>query len=272
MEDVFVGSAALASGLLTRGQLRWNYRALFPDVYVAKGATPHLAQRIRGAWLWSGKRAVIAGLAAAVLHGARIDTPIIDVELIWANGRPPRGIVARNERINPDEVVQIAGLPVTSAERTALDIARHSAREKAVVHLDALARATAIVTADIDPLLDRYWSTRGCWQAWESLRLMDGGALTPHETLTRLALLDAGFPFPRTDFMIAEGSLSARLAMGYDGPRVGVAFDASELLPQTGWTVIRAGKLWPAGIVNLVCAAVMERGYSLPRLRRRTRD
>ena len=272
MEDVFVGSAALASGLLTRGQLRWNYRALFPDVYVPKGATPQLAQRVAGAWLWSRERAVIAGLAAAALHGARIVTPTFDVELIWANGRPPEGIVVRNERINPDEMVQIAGLPVTSAERTALDIARHSSRETAVIHLDALARATAIGPADIGPLLDRYWGTRGWWQAWESSRLMDGGARTPRETLTRLALLDAGFPFPRTDFTIDDGSVSARLAIGYDAPRVGVTFAASELLPQTGWTVIRAGNLPPAGIVGRMRAAVLQRGYPLWRLRRHARN
>jgi hypothetical protein len=28
MDDVFIGSAALASGGLTRGRLRWNYRAI----------------------------------------------------------------------------------------------------------------------------------------------------------------------------------------------------------------------------------------------------
>ena len=34
----FIGTEALASGALTRSQLRWNYDALHPDVYLAKGA------------------------------------------------------------------------------------------------------------------------------------------------------------------------------------------------------------------------------------------
>ena len=38
--NVIVGSEALARGLLTRGQLRWNYRAIFPGVYVALGRRP----------------------------------------------------------------------------------------------------------------------------------------------------------------------------------------------------------------------------------------
>jgi hypothetical protein len=71
MADVFIGSEAVASGVLTRGQLRWNYRAIFPDVYIAKDTTPSLLQRAVGPWLWSGRRAVIAGLAAAALHLAR---------------------------------------------------------------------------------------------------------------------------------------------------------------------------------------------------------
>ena len=45
MEDVFIGSEALASRVITRGQLRWNYRPLFPDVYRAKNATPTFSDR-----------------------------------------------------------------------------------------------------------------------------------------------------------------------------------------------------------------------------------
>ena len=41
MRDVFIGSAALASGRITRAQLRWNYRPLFPDIYASKVVAPH---------------------------------------------------------------------------------------------------------------------------------------------------------------------------------------------------------------------------------------
>jgi alkylation response protein AidB-like acyl-CoA dehydrogenase len=95
MSEVFVGSDALASGGLTRARLRWNYRAIFPDIYLTKQIVPSLAQRTVGAWLWSGRNAVIAGRAAAAMHGAlwiRPDTPI---EMIWRCGRPPPGILVR---------------------------------------------------------------------------------------------------------------------------------------------------------------------------------
>ena len=38
MDAPIVGSVAVASGALTRGQLRWNYRPIFPDVYIPKFA------------------------------------------------------------------------------------------------------------------------------------------------------------------------------------------------------------------------------------------
>jgi hypothetical protein len=72
VDDVFIGSEALAGGVLSRGRLRWNYRAIFPDVYIPKEATPSLSHRTIGAWLWSGRRGVIAGLAAAALHGSAL--------------------------------------------------------------------------------------------------------------------------------------------------------------------------------------------------------
>jgi hypothetical protein len=61
MDEVFIGSAALARGLFTRGRSRWHYRAIFPDVYVPKLVAPTLGRKTFGAWLWSGRNGVITG-------------------------------------------------------------------------------------------------------------------------------------------------------------------------------------------------------------------
>jgi hypothetical protein len=68
---VFLGSEAIAQGTLTRGQLRWNYLKIHPDVYLPKNSSRTLWDDIYAAWLWSGRRGVIAGRAAAALHGAK---------------------------------------------------------------------------------------------------------------------------------------------------------------------------------------------------------
>jgi hypothetical protein len=274
MDDVFIGSEALASGALTRGQLRWNYRLMYPDVYIAKEVTPSLLQRTVGAWLWSRRRGVISGLAAAARHGARDIDNSSDIELIWCGKRPPPGIVARNERIEGDEVADIEGLPVTSAERTALDLARHCARDAAVVRLDALASATGLTLARVTNLLDRYRGGRNITQSVEALVLMDGGSRSPKETMVRLALRDAGFPPPRTDFRLTDGAAGATIALGYEAPKVGVDFGSAgpDFAARMGWKMIPAGDMGgPQLVVYHVRAAVIERGYPLWRLRRVSR-
>lgn len=67
----FVGSEALASGALNWHQLRKQYCAVFPNVYLPKGLQPSLQQRTVAAWLWSRRRGTIAGAAAAAMYGAR---------------------------------------------------------------------------------------------------------------------------------------------------------------------------------------------------------
>jgi hypothetical protein len=110
MDEVFVGSRALASGRLSRGSLRWNYRPLFPDIYQSKLVAPSLRLNTVGAYLWSERNGVIAGRAAAALHGALWIDATTPIEMIGKNGRPPTGIIVRNERIDADEIVEIAGL------------------------------------------------------------------------------------------------------------------------------------------------------------------
>lgn len=144
MSDVFIGTETLAGGLLTRGHLRWGYHALFPGVYVPKATAPSLRMKTLGAWLWSGRRGVIAGRAAAALHGAKWVDAATPIEMLWRCGRPPAGVIVRNERIWDDEIVDIAGLKVTGPPRTALDLARHLPRDLAVRHLDALGRAAGV--------------------------------------------------------------------------------------------------------------------------------
>src|SRR5688572_27161853 len=121
MEKVFLGSEAIARGIVTRGQLRSRYRAINPDVYESKVVKPSLHSNTVGAWLWSKRRGVITGRAAAALHGALWVDESAPVELIWRNWSPPRGIVCRDERFKYDEVVEIGNMAVATIQRTAFD-------------------------------------------------------------------------------------------------------------------------------------------------------
>jgi hypothetical protein len=284
MSEVFVGSGVLASGSLTRARLRWNYRAIFPDIYLDKQIVPSLGQRTVGAWLWSRRNGVIAGRAAAAMHGAlwiRPDTPI---EMIWRCGRPPPGILVRNERLDAADVVAVAGIPVTSPERTAFDLARHLPRDLAVTHLDAIARATGIDATQVFLLADRYPRARGLPRARVALSLMDAGAQSPQETRLRLMLIDDGLPAPRTQVMVGDGTNRAFIDMGYDEPRVGFDYEGAhhsevrdqyvhdigraELIDSQGWVDIRVVAEHSRRFILHRAYKAFERcGWTPPRLR-----
>lgn len=228
MREIFVGSERLASGGLTRSQLRWNYSSIFPGVYLPKTAITDLRSRIAAAWLWSGRDGIIAGRAAASLHGAKWIESTTPIELIGGRDRSPNGIIMRNERIDADEVVEIGGMLVTSPARTALDLGRHLPRDDAVRHLDALAGACNVTAAEALSLTSRHRRARGLRRAGIALDLMDAGGQSPRETRLRLWYIDAGFPRPTTQIHVTDGFANAFLDMGWEEPMVGADYDGEE--------------------------------------------
>ncbi len=92
MGEVVRGSEAVATGKLTRHELRRWYQPIFRDVYVPKYTMTTLRQRIVGAWLASGRQAVIAGVAASALHGAEWVDADIPIELV-TRVRPQCGLI-----------------------------------------------------------------------------------------------------------------------------------------------------------------------------------
>jgi hypothetical protein len=277
----FVGSEALKSGAVTRYELRRWYRPIYPNVYVAQRRTISLRDHVVGAWLWSRRRAVIAGVAASALHGAHWVDDSIRVELIWNNGHPPRGLVVRNEQLRCEEIAVIEGIPVTNVTRTAFDLGRHLRRGSAVARLDALMRATGVTAADVWSLAERYSGARGVRRLRAALLLMDGGAQSPKETWLRLLLIDAGLPTPQTQIVVSNGDFYplAYLDMGWEQFMVAVEYDGDQhrsdrrqyvkdirrlkMLEDRGWIVVRViAEDHPNDIVGRVFAALRSRGFT----------
>lgn len=271
METPFLGSEALRDGLVAnKYQLRTRYPALFPDVYLDGGVVPDLAQRTTAAWLWTRRRGVVAGLAAAALHGSEYVADDVAIELIWSNPRAPRGIVTRRDRLVSDERQFVAGMPVTTPERTAFDLARLTRGDGVVARLDALGHATDFDRDAVAELAERHRGSPGVPRVSPILDLYDPGAESPRETWLRLLLIRAGFPRPRTQIPVYDdfGRRRYRLDLGWDDVMIAVEYDGelhrlpsrlrrdivrSEFIAHRGWTHIRvvAGD-HPADIVNRV--------------------
>jgi hypothetical protein len=281
MHAPILGSEALASGSLTRGQLRWNYRPIFRDVYIPKSMPRSLEVMTIGAWLWSGRRALVTGQAASALHGARWVEEHAPVELQWRNNHYPPGIIVRDERFQPDEVASIAGIAVATPARAAFDLARHLPRSKAVAHLDALAGATGVTPQDVMLLIDRYPGARGNKRARLALDLMDAGAESPRESWLRLVVVDAGFPRPSTQIRVTDGQLVAYLDLGWEDQMVALEYDGdhhrtdrrqyvkdirrTEMLERLGWHLVKVIKEdRPCDVVERASRALARSGYVLP--------
>jgi hypothetical protein len=279
MRVVFLGSEAIASADVTRHELQRWYEPIYPGVYAAKGQQLSLRHRTEGAWLWSRRRAIVAGAAASALHGAQWVDPDIPVELVWSNTRPPRGIVAREQLLADDEAARVAGLPVTTPVRTAYDLGRYLPRGQAVARLDALMRAKPFSTEDVVLLGERYPAARGIRRLRSVLHLVDGGAASPKETWLRLLLLDAGLPTPTTQIPVVESYRTlAMLDMGWREFGVAVEYDGDHhrsdrrqyvkdqwrlrRLAELGWIVIRViAEDKPEAVVERVRRALLGRGW-----------
>jgi very-short-patch-repair endonuclease len=282
MRYPFIGTEAIGRGALTRGQLRWNYRAVQPGVYIPNGVETGVLVNAEAAWLWTGRRGIIAGRAASALHGAKWVDGRTPIEIITEHTRPRSGIIVREERISDGEVMAIGEMAVTTPLRTALDLARHLRRDVAVAHLDALARATGVTAEDVLALSAKYPGARGIRQARESLALMDAGAQSPRETRLRLMLIDDGLPAPETQIRVSDGFAEAFIDLGYDEPKVGLDYEGShhgaerrqyvydigraEFIDSQGWIDIKVvAEHSRAFILRRVRAALVKRGWELPR-------
>lgn len=267
----FIGSEAVASGQLSRHELRRYYCPIMPNIYLGKGIQPSLRQRIAAAHLWSRGEAVVSGMAASALHGAKWiddDTP---VELIWANARPPSGVITRKELLLENEIQQFDGLVVTTPERTVFDLGRRGRLDDAIPRLDALARATQLKIQNVAELTAHHRRARGLRQLEQALDLVDDGAESPRETWLRLMLIRDGYPRPVTQIPVLSpdglrryyldmGWKHLMLAVEYEGDhhrtnRAAFAYEIerAEDIREVGWLVIRvAARNHPTEVLRRV--------------------
>lgn len=253
----FIGSEAIASGTLTRHELRSKYKTLLPNVYLDVQVDASLRDRAVAAWLWSHREGVVSGCAAAHLHGAKWIDADCDVELIWRNGRAPKGVVTRDDLLLPGEMETLCGLPVTTPTRTAFDLGRRGGLASAVARLDALSRATSFEVGQVSELAGRHHNARGLRQLETALGLIDAGAQSPKESWLRVLLIRSGYPKPTTQIPVYGEGWYPRyfLDMGWEDVKLAVEYDGDqhrtsraqfvkdverlEWLSQAGWTVIR---------------------------------
>jgi very-short-patch-repair endonuclease len=248
----------VTAGKLTQGDLRGPvWRRLFRDVY----ACPELPITHRVRALAASRLlvpgSVVTGRSAAALWGvleARPDDPIELTVPPGSNASLVSGIVVRRRVLDPRHVTRRDGVRTTSAEWTAVDLARTGPLDDAAVLIDQFVNARVTVLPDIAALAATTTGF-GCRQVREAVRLADGLAGSPQETRLRLLLHRSSLPEPVAQFVVRDRGVflarvdfawpAAKVAVEYEGVWHGetpqqVAADRRRLnrLTAAGWTVI----------------------------------
>ncbi|MBY4127936.1 hypothetical protein HQO83_05980 [Rhodococcus fascians] len=279
----FRASVALRSGAITRHELSTSCVRVFRDTYVRIGMTLDARTVAFAASIAVGDGAVIAGVSAAALHGAKWIDPSTRPSVL-ANGRSHQlpGLRIHHDAFDSDDVVIVEGFAVCTPVRTAFDIGRWVPWPLSVVFLDSLLAATGVDAEAIRAYAVARPGTRGIRNLFRALDVVDCGAESPRETRTRLLLIEAGLPKPETQIEIRDssGRFVARIDLGWRRWRVGVEYEGVhhwlderqrtrdieryEDLDRTEWRIVRVNseqmRLRPHDVVARVRAKLRAAG------------
>lgn len=198
--------------------------------------------------------------SAALLWGLALWSLPPDVHVYQRNRPGPRRdpFIRRHlARLDPTAVTTVAGLPVTTLDRTALDCARSMRPLPALVVADAALRAGA-GRDEVLALIGQDPTGRGMARARLIVTLADAGAESPQESALRFVLLRAGLPAPTTQVRVETrlgpfwadlGWEDLKILLEYDGRIKYDDRDAlvrekrrHDALVEAGWRVVRVTK------------------------------
>lgn len=281
----FTRGYALARGVTADDLRSRRFRRLFRGVFVAADVPVDLALLAAAARLRGPIGAIISHATAMGLYGLSVDRdlPIHLSTRTTGQSREP-GIVVHRRRADI-ACRDVAGLPVTSPERTFVDCAAMRISFVKLVTIADWLVHQRLTTVDN---LTYYVHARhldGVRRARRAMRLVSGRAESPMETLVRLMIVFARLPVPlcNRDILDTAGTFLARGDLVFEQWKVVVEYDGKwhersaeqrrsdrdrrERLEAAGWRVIvvyDTDLAYPARIPHRVHAALVKNGYTGP--------
>ncbi len=259
LPGVFIGSHAVSSGALTGKQLRSRgYRRLVHGVYADPGLDHDHRLRCRGVALLLPRGLAIGGYSAAAWYGAPFAAahdPVTVVRPSDVEWKGPRGVRVHRSGMPVEAFPDLDDVPVTSALRTAWDVAALEPLGTAVSALDAMVRTGTVAQADLIALTESGTGRWGVTRVRRAFGLIDPRAASPPESRVRIALVLAGLaPEPQYEIETPAGTVHVDLA--FPEERVVVEYEGAyhfedaqivrddvryAALQAAGWTVVRLG-------------------------------
>ncbi|MEH3156104.1 MAG: hypothetical protein PGN29_12445 [Gordonia paraffinivorans] len=151
----------------------------------------------------------LANVSAAAQHGLPIpDADLSRVQLgrpgVGASGSRASGVQLMHRNVDEDDLVFVDDVLATTASRTVADLARTAAPLTAIAAGDAALHRRLCTVDEIAAQLER--GRHGSRRGLMLLRRMDAACESPAETRSRLLVVDAGLPVPRTQQDICDRS------------------------------------------------------------------
>lgn len=286
LPHVFVGSQAVAAGLLSARQLRGPHvQRVMQGVYRPAWVPLTHKLKCQAASLVLPAAAVVTGASAATVLGLRLAEPsdAVSVALPMGLTVPRRaGVVLRKVSDQHPCGAVVDGVRLAHARRLAYDAAVGQALPQAVAALDAVVRHGLVGLDDLCAWLSTC-QDNGVVAVRRAAELADPRAESKPESVTRVHLVEAGLKVV-PQYRVLDGSTvvarvdlalpELKIAVEYDGrwheANVQRAMDNDRLahLRALGWTVIvvTAELLrHPRRLVTAVSAAVAERTATMAR-------
>lgn len=227
---VFLGSAAVAAGVLTPAELRGpKVQRIGQGVYSWAGTTLTHELRCEAAALRLPADSVVTGRSAATLRGVQLAWPDDPVELavpIDSRIARRRGVDLRRTDLLAAESAPWCGIGLATPQRTSLDLLLDRPLPDAVADLDAVLRY-GLVTLDEMRAVVAERSDRGIVSARRAVELADPRAESRPESRMRVWLALAGLhPVPQHWLHDSRGRL-ARVDLAFVEQRLAVEYDGS---------------------------------------------
>jgi len=262
LPGVFIGSHAVAAGLITRRQLRErNYRRLVHGVYADPGLEFDHRLRCTGVALLLPRGTAIAGHSAAAWHGAPFagsHDPVSIVRprsVLWQG---PREVRVHQADVVPADIEEHDGVPVTTALRTAWDLASWEPFGRAVAALDAMVGNGCLPVGALHAAAAGASGRKGVVRVRRVAQLVDPRAESAPESRVRVALVLAGLD-PVPQFEVRSGGVFlARVDLAFPDQRLAVEYEGAHhfkdgqivrddariaRLEAAGWRVVRLSAL-----------------------------
>ena len=229
LEGPFTISEAFEAGLTHTALRSRAWRRIGRGLYVHASFPDDPALILPGCRRLLPPDAVFSGRTAAALHGLELpyrDPIEVTVPLGSSASRSQYFNISRAS-LEPDEIVSVAGVPITVAARALAELTAKLGLVETVVHLDSALHAGIVSDAALQAMALRRSGRPGAGGFRNAVALSNGKAESPPESRVRVHLVTSGLPEPevQTDLSDRLGNFLARADLYYRDAWLVIEYD-----------------------------------------------